>query len=372
MEYSREDINHMKRALKHATRGIGFVEPNPAVGCVIVKGNQVIGQGWHKKFGDAHAEVNAIEDCKELGATPKGSTMFVTLEPCCHHGKTPPCTQAIIDAKIKKVFIAIADPSEHVAGKGIEQLKEAGIEVDIGLCQHEAKLLNPWFIKYAQTKRPWTLLKWAQSIDGKLAYANVDDEHRWISNESSRKDVHALRRQCQGILVGINTVLADDPQLTPRPPRGKKPARIVLDSKLRIPLTCTVMRTTKSFPTIVVTTHQAATENQKKLDRIVAKGAEVIVVPSLDGKCDLAVALDGLGDRGIAQLLVEGGREVIASFIRSNLADEARIYIAPKFLGPEGNIDILETLTDITADLKHTSVTDLDGDTCIRGLFRDI
>jgi diaminohydroxyphosphoribosylaminopyrimidine deaminase/5-amino-6-(5-phosphoribosylamino)uracil reductase len=372
MEYSKEDIKYMQRALNFAARGIGVVEPNPAVGCVIVKGNQIIGQGWHKKFGSAHAEVNAIEDCENLGSTAADATMYVTLEPCCHQGKTGPCSQAIIDAGLKKVFVAIQDPSEHVGGRGIAQLRDAGIEVEVGLCQQEAKLLNPWFISYAKTKRPWVLLKWAQSIDGKLAYAKVDDETRWISNQASRNDVHSIRRQCQGVLVGINTVLADDPQLTPRPPRGKKPTRIVLDSRLRIPLTCKLMRTTKSFPVVIVTTHDAAQQNPDKVARIFKKGAEVIAVSATDGRCDLEETLDELGKRNIAQLLVEGGRQVIAQFIRTGLADEARIYIAPKFLGQQGDIDINESIADITADLKHATTTNLNGDTCIKGFFREI
>ena len=372
MEYSKEDIRYMQRALNFARRGIGAVEPNPAVGCVIVKGNQVIGQGWHKKFGTAHAEVNAIEDCENLGATPENATMYVTLEPCCHEGKTGPCSQAIIEAGLKKVFVAVQDPSEHVGGCGIAQLREAGIKVDVGLCQQEAKLLNPWFVSYAKTKRPWVLLKWAQSLDGKLAYAQVDEESRWISNEASRADVHFIRRQCQGVLVGINTVLADDPQLTPRPPKGKKPVRIVLDSNLRIPLTCKLMRTTKSFPVFVVTTHRAVQENAGKVARIFKKGAEVIAVSATDGKCDLEETLNELGKRDIAQLLVEGGREVITQFIKTGLADEVRIYIAPKFLGTEGDIDINESLADITADMKYVTTTNFNGDTCIRGFFREI
>ncbi|MHC4361063.1 MAG: bifunctional diaminohydroxyphosphoribosylaminopyrimidine deaminase/5-amino-6-(5-phosphoribosylamino)uracil reductase RibD, partial [Planctomycetota bacterium] len=184
--------NYMQTALRLARRGIGSVEPNPAVGCIIVKGNQIIGKGWHKAFGGPHAEINALEDCKMLGISPAGATMYVTLEPCCHHGKTPPCTQAIIDAKIKRVYVATVDPSEHAGCKGIEELRSAGIHVETGLCQTEARMLNAPFIKFAKTGRPWVILKWAQTIDGKVAWAD-GNEQRWISSQASRKDVQKLR-----------------------------------------------------------------------------------------------------------------------------------------------------------------------------------
>ncbi len=208
--HDSQDTNHMQAALKLAQRGIGSVEPNPAVGCIIIKGNQIAGKGWHKKLGGPHAEINALEDCKMLGINPEAATMYVTLEPCCHHGRTGPCTDAIIAAGLARVVVAMPDPSEHAGGRGIEQLRNAGIDVHVGLCQDQAKLLNAPFFKFATTGRTWVIVKWAQSIDGKLSYAD-QAETRWISGQRSRKDAHKLRRRVQAILVGVNTVLADDP-----------------------------------------------------------------------------------------------------------------------------------------------------------------
>jgi len=215
------DTKYMGMALRLARRGIGSVEPNPAVGAVIVKANQIIGKGWHKKFGGAHAEINALEDCKTLGVNPRGAAMYITLEPCSVQGKTGPCTQAIIEAGVAKVLVATIDPSEHAGGKGIEQLRDAGIEVQTGICETQARLLNAPFIKFAVTGKCWVTLKWAQSIDGKVAITEPRPSGSgWISGEQSRKDVHKLRRRAQAILVGVNTVIADDPLLTARDSSG--------------------------------------------------------------------------------------------------------------------------------------------------------
>ena len=227
---SSQDEKYMQVALKLAQRGIGSVEPNPAVGAIIVKANQIIGKGWHKKFGAPHAEINALADCKTLAVSPQAATMYVTLEPCCHQGKTAPCTDAIIAAKLAKVVVATIDPSEQAAGRGIEQLRSAGIGVQTGVCETQAKLLNAPFIKFAATGRCWVVLKWAQSIDGKMAWADKTGGRRWIANEQSRKDVHKLRRCVGAILVGINTVLADNPLLTVRPSSARQPVRAILDS----------------------------------------------------------------------------------------------------------------------------------------------
>jgi len=342
----------MNAALRLARRGIGSVEPNPAVGCIIIKANQIIGKGWHKKFGEIHAEINAIEDCKTLGATPQGATMYVTLEPCCHQGKTGPCTKAIIDAGLAKVVVAAIDPSKHNNGKGIEQLRNAGIEVTTGICETEAKLLNAPFIKFASTGRCWVILKWAQSIDGKLAYAGsgtgLEAVPRWISNELSRKNAQNLRRRAGAILVGINTVLADDPLLTVRPSRGKKPLRIVLDSSLRIPLNCKLLRTAKKSPVLILSGQQAVQANPQIVERIVKKGAEVLACPDTQGQSNLYFLVDELGKRGITQLLVEGGPTVLASFLKERLADEINVYISPKILGVRGSASIAESLAQLT------------------------
>ena len=236
---------YMQMALNMAKRGIGSVEPNPAVGAVIIKANQIIGKGWHKKFGEPHAEINALEDCKTLAVNPRGATMYVTLEPCSHKGKTGPCTKALIEAGLAKVFIATKDPSKHANGKGIEQLKEAGIKVQTGICETQAKLLNAPFIKHASTGRCWVTLKWAQTIDGRVAGKNKSETQKWISNKLSRGDAHKLRRRSQAILVGINTILADNPLLTARPSKGRKPLRIVMDSFLKIPSDCRLLKSAK-------------------------------------------------------------------------------------------------------------------------------
>jgi diaminohydroxyphosphoribosylaminopyrimidine deaminase/5-amino-6-(5-phosphoribosylamino)uracil reductase len=360
----------MLSALKLAQHGIGSVEPNPAVGCIIVKGGQVIGKGWHKTFGGPHAEINALNDCRSLGANPKGATMYVTLEPCCHIGKTGACTGVIIEAGIKKLIAAMTDPSEHARGKGFEKLRQAGIEVEVGVCKQETKLLNAPFIKFASTSKTWIILKWAQSIDGKLAFAN--EKNKWISCEASRKDAHKLRSRAQAILVGINTVLADDPLLTPRGPgsKNKKLIRIVMDSQLRITLNSQLVKTANKQPVIVVTYSGSVSANAGKTESLEKSGVEILAFGDLQGKSNLSFVLDELSKRGVQQLLVEGGPKVLASFLRERLADEIYIYIAPKILGNRGTAEVAKELTDIktTAALHHIQVKTFDGDVRISGL----
>ena len=369
---SNQNNKYMQAALKLAQRGIGSVEPNPAVGCIIVKAGRVIGKGWHKKFGGPHAEINALEDCKTLGVSPRGATMYVTLEPCCHYAKTPPCTEAIIEAGLAKVVVATIDPSEHANGKGIEELRNAGIEVQTGVCQTQARVLNAPFIKFAITGKCWVILKWAQSIDGKMAWAEQSNNRRWISGEQSRKDVHKLRRRVQAILVGINTVLADNPLLTARPSKGKKLTRIVLDSKLRIPLDCELLATAKKIPVLIVTSQQTFQTNPQAAEAIRKKGAELLVFPDTPGQSNLRLLLDELSGRGIAQLLVEGGPTVISSFLKEQLADEICAYIAPRILGQRGAGDIAEPMKDLSEaiGLHYIDIKNFDGDVRISGLSK--
>jgi diaminohydroxyphosphoribosylaminopyrimidine deaminase/5-amino-6-(5-phosphoribosylamino)uracil reductase len=339
----------MRSALRLARRGIGSVEPNPAVGAVIVKGNQVIGKGWHKKFGGPHAEINALEDCRKLSLDPRGAEMYVTLEPCSHRGKTGPCTQAIISAGLAKVFVAMIDPSEHAGGKGIEQLRNAGIEVQAGICETEARLLNASFIKYAMTGKCWVTLKWAQSIDGKLAITEPRASgNSWISGEQSRKDVHKLRRRAGGILVGINTVITDDPLLTARPGKGKKAVRIVLDNHLRIPLDCKLIKTAKKYPLMIYTKQDSLSANPEIVEKITKKGAEVLTYQVPQGRSNLHFLLYELSKRGIAHLLVEGGPRVLTSFLKEELVDEVVVYIAPRILGAKGCADITGPMAELT------------------------
>jgi diaminohydroxyphosphoribosylaminopyrimidine deaminase/5-amino-6-(5-phosphoribosylamino)uracil reductase len=361
----------MRMALRLARRGIGFVEPNPAVGAVIVKTNQIIGSGWHKKFGGPHAEINALENCKTLGVNSRGAAMYVTLEPCSHQGKTGPCTQAIIEAGVAKVFVATIDPSEHAGGKGIEQLRDAGIEVQTGICETEAKILNAPFIKFAATGKCWVTLKWAQSIDGKVALTEPRPSGSgWISGEQSRKDVHKLRRRAQAILVGVNTVIADDPLLTARPSKGKKLTRIVLDSHLRLPPDCKLIKTAKKSPVLICTREDTIRANPELAEKITKKGAEVLAYPDMEGRSNLQFLLDELSKRGIAQLLVEGGPRVLTSFLKEGLADEVVVYIAPRILGAQGSVDITGPMAELTQaiGLHHVDIKRFGDDVRLTGL----
>ena len=367
---SRQDEQYMKAALKLARRGLGAVEPNPAVGAVIVKDNRIIGKGYHKKFGGPHAEINALEDGIQSGNDPGGATMYVTLEPCCHQGKTGPCTQALITAGLAKVIVAMIDPSEHARGQGIEQLRQAGIEVKTGPCETEARLLNAPFVKYAATGQCWVTLKWAQSIDGKLARTETGDGYRWISNELSRKDVHKLRRRAQAILVGIKTVLADDPLLTARPSKGRKAMRIVLDNHLRIPPDCQLLQTAKKSPVMIVTRQHSVDANPHVAEQVRRTGAELLVYPQTHDRSNLVFLLDELSRRGIAHLLVEGGPTVLTSFLKENLADEMIVYIAPHLLGARGGAEITKPMTELaeSVGLFHVDIERFDDDVRLSGL----
>jgi diaminohydroxyphosphoribosylaminopyrimidine deaminase/5-amino-6-(5-phosphoribosylamino)uracil reductase len=297
--------------------------------------------------------------------------MYVTLEPCCHQGKTGPCTDAIIAAGLVKVVVAMIDPSKHANGKGIEQLRNAGINVQVGLCGKEAQLLNAPFVKFATTGKCWVILKWAQSIDGKLSYQGGNKE-RWISGEQSRKDVQNLRRRVQGILVGINTVIADNPLLTVRPSRDKKATRVVLDSHLRIPLDCKLLATTKDAPVLILTSRQTVRTNPQKQEQITQKGVEVLIFPDTPGQSNLYFLLDELSNRGIAQLLVEGGPTVIASFLKERLADEICVYISPKILDGSGSVDISGPMAGLaeSVGLYHVDVKRFGDDVRITGFAK--
>ena len=241
----------MRRALELAERGRGYVEPNPLVGAVIVRDDQVVAEGWHQRFGEAHAEIDALAMAADKA---RGATLYVTLEPCCHHGKTPPCTDALIRAGIKHVVAAMLDPFAQVAGKGVELLRAAGITVETGLCEQEARSLNAPYLKLLATGKPYVHAKWAMSLDGKIATRSGDS--RWISNEASRKRVHELRGRMDAIIVGIGTVLADDPLLTARPPGPRTACRVILDSCGRLPLSSKLAQSARLVPTLVVTVGQ--------------------------------------------------------------------------------------------------------------------
>ncbi|MCD6175777.1 MAG: bifunctional diaminohydroxyphosphoribosylaminopyrimidine deaminase/5-amino-6-(5-phosphoribosylamino)uracil reductase RibD [Planctomycetes bacterium] len=368
----KTDNETMQLALELARRGLGNVEPNPAVGCVIVKDGTVIGTGWHERFGEAHAEVNALADCVKNGYDPVGATLYVTLEPCSHTGKTPPCSQAVIDAGIAKVVIASKDPTQ-LAGGGIDALKQAGIEIEVGLCGEEAEKLNAPFYKHSRRRMPWVVVKWAQSIDGKLAWTHPPTEGNWISNEQSRADVHQLRKRVGAILTGIDTVIADNPKLTVRikgETVDRPPLRVVLDSQLRMPWDCNLI-TVPDAPTVVVTTGQTAQTEFAQVEKLESAGVEVLAVAEYNEHCDLQEVLAELGQRGIQQMLVEAGPTLIASFLKQNLVDEVQIYIAPMILGPNGDADIskaINTLDDYQR-LKDVQIDTFGTDIRVCGLL---
>ncbi len=327
----------MRRALRLAARGRGRVEPNPMVGCVLVRRGRVIGEGWHRRFGGPHAERDALRRCE---GSPRGATAYVALEPCCHHGKTPPCTDALIEAGISRVVAAVVDPCAVVRGRGIRTLREAGLRVDVGVCQGEAEALNAPFFKLRRTRRPWVILKWAQSLDGKIATHAGDSQ--WITGPAARREAHRLRGRVDAVLVGIGTVLADDPDLTCRHVKPKRIAtRIVLDGRLRIPRRAKLVRTARKTPVLIATTRTALRQRKGTTDWLRSAGCNVIALPGRRGRVDLSALLDELGRREMTNVMVEGGGEVLGAFFDQDLADEALVFVAPKLIGGRRALDPL-------------------------------
>lgn len=328
----RDDRYFMTQAIDLARKGRGSVEPNPMVGAVIVKQGRIIGQGYHERFGGPHAEINAIRDARKRHEDLAGATMYVTLEPCCHYGKTPPCTEAIISSGISRVVSAIEDADPKVAGRGFKRLKDAGIEVVVGVGAKVVRRLLSGYIKLKSRHMPWVICKWAQSLDGKIATRTGDS--KWISCRASHRRVHELRRLCDGICVGAGTVIADDPLLTSRDaddnPTADQPARLVLDGRLRIPLDCRLVRTLEVSPVIIATTPQAPDD---RIESFKQAGVEVLLLPPQPGGVDLSALLEELGKRQWTYLLVEGGQKIITSFINQSLVDELMVFIAPCIIG---------------------------------------
>ena len=354
---------YMQQALQIAAYAAGRTSPNPLVGAVIVKDGRVVGQGWHRKAGTEHAEIHALRQAGELAA---GATIYVTLEPCSHYGRTGPCSKALIDARIKRVVIAMLDPNPLVAGKGVAMLKAAGIEVETGLLQEQAERLNEVFLKWIMTKMPFAVMKTAMTLDGKIATAAGNS--KWISNEVSRRRVHELRDVYDGILVGIGTVLADDPALTTRldSPSGKNPLRIVVDSRARTPLTAKVVTDGQAETLIAVTVAAEAA----KVEALRQAGVEVLVVN--DGQqVDLKQLFCRLGERGICSIFVEGGALINYSLLKAGLIDKVYSFIAPKMVGgssapgPVGG-DGVETL-DQAFLLEDVETELLAGDILVSG-----
>jgi diaminohydroxyphosphoribosylaminopyrimidine deaminase/5-amino-6-(5-phosphoribosylamino)uracil reductase len=325
MDPSDLDAWHMTRALELAIQGQGSVEPNPLVGCVIARGAEIIGEGWHRQFGGPHAEVEGLVIA---GGRAKGATMYVTLESCCHFGKTPPCTRAVIDAGVQRVVIAQRDPFPAVDGGGIAELRAAGIEVEVGVQEAAARRLNAPYLKLLGHKRPWVIAKWAMTLDGKIATRTQDS--RWISSEASRKVAHTLRGRVDAILVGRGTAVADDPLLTARPPGPRVAVRVVLDSRASISLESQLVRTAKETPVLVAVGPAASAV---AMDRLRSAGCEVFVCNEATHGARLIELLDELGRRRMTNVLVEGGSQVLGSLFDEGEIDEVHVFVAPKIIG---------------------------------------
>ena len=325
LEDSRMEEKWMRRAIELAKQGAGFVSPNPLVGAVIVRDGVVLGEGYHQRYGGPHAEVNAVgsADCDLTGAT-----VYVTLEPCSHHGKTPPCADLLIEKRVGRVVIGSDDPNPLVAGKGAEKLRAAGIRVETGFLKEECDALNPVFFHYITRSTPYVVLKTAMSLDGKIATRT--GESQWITGEAARQDVQRLRHRLSGIMVGINTVLQDDPQLTCRLPGGANPTRIIVDSHLRTPLTARVLTDQVQNRTIIAALESCDSAKQRAIE---ATGALVLCCKERDGRVDLQDLMTQLGARQIDSILLEGGGTLNDSALRQNIVQKVIAYVAPKLIG---------------------------------------
>ena len=319
------DEKYMRLAMQLAGNAIGRTSPNPLVGAVIVKDNRVVGCGWHRKAGTPHAEVHALNQAGELA---QGADVYVTLEPCAHYGKTPPCAKALVEAKVKNVYGGLLDVNPKVAGKGFKILEDAGIHVEYGFLQDELRKQNEVFFKWIEHKKPFVVLKAAMTLDGKIATAT--GQSKWITNETSRAYGYKLRDIYDGIMVGINTVIEDNPMLTARVDGGKNPIRIVVDSSLKIDINANVVQD-KSAKTIVATTDKA---DKDKILKLQAQNVDVIVVDKDENdKVDIEKLLNILGQQNICSILVEGGATLSESFVAKKLVDKVYFFIAPKIVG---------------------------------------
>ena len=361
-----DDTYFMKMAIRMAAMGEGFTSPNPMVGAVIVNDDgTVVGMGYHKAAGGPHAEIHAIRDA---GLSAKGATLYVTLEPCNHTGRTPPCTESIIEAGIRKVVVAARDPNPDVEGGGITFLQQHGIEVETGICEDEAKKLNEVFNKYIITKRPFVTAKCAITLDGCIATRTSDS--KWITCPASREFVHGLRHACDAIMVGVETVKQDDPSLTTRL-EGKKtldPVRIILDTRLSVPENAKIFQLDSDADTIIITGNSVSKE---KKERIENKGARVIEAPLKDGFIDLCQLTYYLGSIGITSLLIEGGSRVNASAFRAGIVDKIYFFYGPKILGGNDGVPVCKgpgpALMKDSIPIKDIKVRQFDDDVMVEG-----
>ena len=351
------DRDFMRQAIELAKNGKGRTAPNPMVGAVIVKDGRIIGEGYHRKCGELHAERNAFESLRE---SAEGASIYVTLEPCCHYGRTPPCTEAIIENKISKVFIGSRDPNPLVSGKGADILRKHGIEVIEDFLREECDELNPVFFHYITKKTPYVVMKYAMSLDGKIAA--YTGQSKWITGETARNHVHSLRGYYSGILAGIGTVLADDPMLNCRIDNAHQPLRIIVDSKLRIPIDSNICKTAFEYPTLVACA-EANDEKKRQLEKL---GIRVEVLPNIDGHVDLKKLMTLLGEMQISSVLIEGGGEINEAALRAGIIDHVYAYIAPKLIGGRNAKTPVEGIgaesPDEGAQLKNLKVTNLGED----------
>lgn len=360
MEDNKKKEFYMRRALKLAKKGMGHTSPNPMVGCVVVRNGEIIAEGYHEKCGGYHAERNALLSCEDA----KGAELYVTLEPCCHQGKTPPCTDIIIEKQIKKVYVGSMDPNPLVGGKGVKLLQAAGIEVECGILKEECDRLNEVFFHYIEQRTPYVVMKYAMTLDGKIAASTGDA--KWVTGEKAREDVHQLRKHYSGILVGIGTVIADNPMLNCRIEKGVDPVRIVCDSKLSIEEGCNLVNTAKEIKTIIAYT-QGEEQKKKSLE-----DAGCILLQAGQGeKVDLSILMKKLGELEIDSVLIEGGTEIHGAAIDAGIVDKAVVYIAPKLIGgkasktPVGGVGI-EKMAD-ALKLQNIEVEMLGEDVRITG-----
>ncbi len=319
-----EEERYMKRALELALRGRGHTAPNPVVGAVIVKDGRIIGEGWHEKFGGAHAERKALANCTE---SPKGADLYVTLEPCCHWGKTPPCTDAIIESGIRRVFVGSLDRNPLVRGKSRSILETQGISVTEGILEKECDMANEVFFHYIVHKTPFVYMKYAMTMDGKIACAN--GLSKWVTGGLAREKVAKDRSLAAGIMVGLGTVLADDPLLTSRIPGGKNPKRIICDTRLTTPKNARVVRTTDQAETIIATSNG----DREAWEPYEAAGCRIVWIPQKEGHVDLRKLMKWLGTEGIDSLILEGGGQLNASALEAGIVHKVQVYIAPKIFG---------------------------------------
>lgn len=358
------DAPLMQRAIQLAWQGQGHVEPNPMVGCVIASPTgEILGEGWHQQFGGPHAEVHAL---RAAGARARGATAYVTLEPCCHHGKTPPCSDALIAAGVARVVVALADPFPQVAGGGIAQLRAAGIAVDIGVLEGAARRQSAPYLKLVEQRRPWVIAKWAMTLDGRIA--THTGSSRWISGEASRAVAHALRGRVDAIVVGSGTARIDDPLLTARPAGARVATRIVVDSRAVLASDSQLVRTACDVPVLVVASPQAKAEN---IERLRGAGCEVFIAAADDRQQRLGLLLDELGRRRMTNVLVEGGAKLLGNLFDAQLVDEVHVFIAPKIIGgesapgPIGGWGVAEMAAAWRLENVQTQL--LDGDFYVRG-----